>query len=189
MVEKQSFISNLIGRQTYDDAKEFAKTVAWIGAAILALLYLLSYYFHSSIISFLLNITNGYSLLFIGYIVVLMVLLDFEVKVEAPERKYWEEKKEIAKPFKYKLTVVWSVLLLLLGIVAIYYSNKYRRQYSFECDTFLVDKSAGIYHYDWNSDCETAETAESLEEMNGFQINKSFKLCEECKECEEELAP
>lgn len=189
MIKKQSFISNLLGRQTYDDFKEFAKTIVLVGAIILVILYALSYFFHSAFISYLLNLTNGFSLLFIGYIAILIVLLDFEVDVDEPEQKYYEERKKVAKPFKYKLTIAWSAVLLLLGIAAIYFSNKYRRQYAFECDTFWVDKNARIYHFDWNDDCETAERAESLVEMRGFQINDNYKLCEECKECEADLSP
>lgn len=189
MVRKQSFISNLIGRQSYDDCKEFAKPTVIIGTIILALLYLLSYNYHSDLINLLLSLTNGFSLFFIGYIVVLVVLLDFEVEVDEPEQTFWGEKKEIVKPLKYKLTIVWSVLLLLLGIIAIYFSHKYKSHYSFECDTFWVDKKAGIYHYDWNDDCSIAEASENLEKMKGYQIKKGYKLCEECKECEEELAP
>ena len=61
-----------------------------------------------------------------------------------------KKKKKEPKPFKYKLTIVWGVILLALGIVAIYYSNRYRNRYAFECETFLVDEKAGIYHLDWD---------------------------------------
>lgn len=187
MTIKQSFISNLLGSDTYEDFKEFAKPASIIGAVILILLYVLSHYFHSGFLSYLVSLTNGYSLLFIGYVVILIVLLDIEVEVEEPEQPYWEKKKEVAKPFKYKLTIVWSIVLLILSVVAIYYSNRYRNHYAFECETFLVDKKAAIYHLDWNSDCSIAEEAEELEEMQGFQINEKFKFCEECQECMEDV--
>ena len=187
MTIKQSFISNLLGRDTYEYFKEFARPASIIGAVILILLYVLSHYFHSDFLSYLVSLTNGYSLLFIGYVVILIVLLDIEVEVEEPEHPYWEKKKEVAKPFKYKLTIVWSIVLLILSIVAIYYSNRYRNHYAFECETFLVDKKAALYHLDWNSDCSIAEKAEELEEMQGYQINEKFKFCEECRDCMEDV--
>ena len=109
------------------------------------------------------------------------------LEVEEPEKEYWRKEKQDPKPFKYKLTIVWGVVLLILGIVAIYYSNRYRNHYAFECETFLVDEKAGIYHLDWNSDCSIAEEAEELEKMQGYQIDEKFKFCEECQECLEEV--
>ena len=182
MTIKQSFISNLLGRDTYEFFKEFARPASIIGAVILILLYVLSYYFHSGFLSYLVSLTNGYSLLFIGYVAILILLLDIEVEVEEPEQPYWEKKKEVDRPFKYKLTIIWSIVLLILSIVAIYYSNRYRNHYAFECETFLVDKKAALYHLDWNSDCSIAEKAEELEERQGYQINEKFKFCEECRD-------
>lgn len=187
MKVKKSFISNFLGRQTYDWFKGMAVSIVLIGTAVLGVLFALSHFLHSNLVSYLINLTNGYSLLFIGYILALIILLDFEVEIDEPEQSYWGKKKEQRKPFKYRLTVVWSIMLLLLGIIAVYYSNKYRRQYSFECDTFWVDKEAAIYHLNWNDDCSIAGNAENLEEMQGFQITKSFKLCEECEECLDEV--
>ncbi len=182
MVRKQSFLSNLFGHNTYAEFKGIALLVSLIGTGILIVLYILSFFFHAGIINYLIKLTNGTSLLFIGYILAVIILLDIEVDVEEPEKSYWEKEKKEPKPFKYKLTIVWGVILLALGIVAIYYSNRYRNRYEFECDTFWVDEKAGIYHLDWDIDCSVAEGAESLEEMKGYQINKSFKFCEECQE-------
>lgn len=182
MIIRQSFISNIWGRQAYKEFKDWTKLIVPIGAGILLLLYLLSFFFHAEIIKDLLNITNGTSLLFIGYILAVIVLFDIEVGVEEPQRSYWDKEKKATKPFKYKLTIVWAVLLFMLGIVAIYYSNRYRNRYAFECETYLVDEEAGIYHLDWNNDCQAADEAESLEEKKGYQIDKTFKFCEECKE-------
>lgn len=181
MIKKQSFLSNMLG-DAYSSLKGYAIWISLIGSGILIILYVLSSFFHAGIISSLLNLTNGTSLLFIGYIAAIIVLADIRVEVDEPEN-YWHKEEKEPKPFKYKLTIVWGVILLALGIVAIYYSNRYRNHYSFECETFLVDEEAGIYHLDWNDDCSVAEKAESLEEMKGYQINKAFKFCEECQEC------
>jgi hypothetical protein len=187
MIQKQSFLSNLFG-DAYLSLKSVAMWVSLIGSSILIVLYVLSSFFHAGIISSLLNLTSGTSLLFIGYIAAIIVLADIRVEVDEPEYYYHNEAKE-PKPFKYKLTIVWGVILLVLGIVAIYYSNRYRNHYSFECETFMVDEKDGIYHLDWNDDCSVAEKAESLEEMQGYQINKAFKFCEECQDVLEDVGP
>lgn len=186
MVRKQSFISNLFGQNTYADFKSVALLVFLIGTGILIVLYALSIFFHTGIISYLLNLTNGLSLLFIGYIVAAIILFDIEVDVEEPEKNIWGEEKKEPKPLKYKLTIVWGVFLLMLGVGAIYYSNKYRKQYAFECDTFLVDKQAHIYHLDWDIDCEAANETEQLEKLYGYQIDDSYTFCEGCEELAEE---
>ena len=186
MVRKQSFISNLFGQNTYADFKNVALLVFLIGTGILIVLYALSYFFHSGIISYLLNLTNGLSLLFIGYIAATIILFDIEVDVEEPEKDILGKEKNEPKPLKYKLTIVWGVFLLILGVVAIYYSNKYRKHYAFECETFLVDEKAGIYHLDWDIDCEAANNAEQLEKLYGYQIDDSYTLCEACEELAED---
>ena len=123
MIRRQSFISNLLGHNTYADFKAFALIVSLIGTGILIVLYVLSFFFHVGIIRYLLNLTSGTSLLFIGYILAVIILLDIEVDVEESEKSYWKDEKKETKPFKYKLTIIWGVVLLALGIVAIYYSN------------------------------------------------------------------
>ena len=186
-IVKQSFISNLIGPNTYNDCLKYAKPIVGIGICVLVLLYTLSYFFHSGVISYFVGLTNGLSLLFIGFVGEIILLLDIRVDVEEPEHNAWGKPEKMLMPRNYKLTIAWGVVLILLGIIAIYFSNSYRNRYSFECDTFLVDKDAGIYHYDWIDDCEIAEEATSLEVMKGYQIDEHFTLCEWCKEEQEEV--
>lgn len=185
MVKKQSFLSNLIGENSYNNAVEFAKIAIPIGSLVLLALYCLSCFFYSSIVNFLLKLTTGFSIPFIAYIALWIILLDIKVNVDEPEKKSWEEPKEVPKPLVYKFTIIWTVILVILGICTIYYSNKYRKHYSFGCETFLVDNKSQLYHLEW-SECESAENAEQLEEMQGYQIGNSFSLCEECKEIAEE---
>lgn len=186
-IVKKSYLSNLIGEDNYEEYSVLAMKIVGIGGLVLIALFTLSQFFHSGIINYLLKLTTGTSLLFIAYIAACIYLLDVRVEVEKPEQEWWEEKKEIRKPFKYKLTVVWCVVLLISGIMAIYFSNKYRNQYDFECTTFLVDHKAHVYHLDWNDDCEDAENAEELEEMYGYEIDDTYTFCEGCKEYEEDV--
>lgn len=185
MSKKQSFLSNLIGEETYESGMGYARIIIAIGTLVLILLYGLSFFFFSGIVNYLLKLTTGMSLLFIAYVAMWVLLLDIKVSVDEPETDYWDNSKDSPKPIAYKLSTTWTVALVVLGIIAIYYSNKYRSQYDFKCDTFLVDKQAHLYHIEW-TDCEAAENADNLEKLHGYQISEGFTLCEECKEIEED---
>ena len=90
----------------------------------------------------------------------------------------------------YKLTIIWDFVLIIIGILAIYYSYKYSKQYAFECDTFYVDKNARIYHLDiFVDDCDKALNAESLDKMKGYQMGKNIKICEDCEDMLEDYGP
>jgi hypothetical protein len=183
---RKSFLSNFIGKDTYDRYKAYSKRIIMIGTCILVLLFLLTQFVYSEVVSYLLRLVTGTSLLFIAYIAVWILVLDIEVDVEEPEKYFWNQEVKSDKPTTYKMTIVWGVILVILGISAIYFSNKYRKQYAFECETFLVDKSSRIYHIVFN-DCEVAESASSLEEMKGYEIEESnYTFCEWCKEWLEE---
>ena len=184
---KQSYISNLIGKNSYEEFRRMSGNIVVIGGLVLIIVFILSHFFHSGIINYLLQLTTGTSLLFIAYVAACILLLDIQVEVDEPEQQWWEEKKKSPKPFKYKLTIIWGAVLLLLGIMAIYFSHKYRNKYDFECTTFLVDHQACVYHLDWNDDCEDAENAEELKLMYGYEIEESYSFCEACKEYEDEV--
>jgi hypothetical protein len=185
MVKKQSFLSNLLGEETYENWVGYAKISIAVGTIVLLILFGLSYFFYSSIVSYLLKLVTGTSLLFIAYVAMWVLLLDIEVSVDEPEVRSWGKPKEVAKPISYILSTLWTIILIVLAIFAIYYSNRYRKQYAFECDTFLIDKHARLYHLDW-TECDAIENAENLEEVQGYQIGSDFSLCDECKEIAEE---
>lgn len=184
-IVKQSFLSNIIGRNTYDEFKGYAKVIIAIGTCVLAIILLLSLFFHWSFISNLLSLVTGTSLLFIAYIAALILVLDIEVDVDEPEKSYWSEPEKKPKPAAYKLTIVWGVVLVALGISAIYFSNKYRKHFAFECDTFLVDHQANIYHFDIDNGCEMARDG-NWKRMQGYQIDESYTLCDWCEEWAED---
>ena len=135
--EKRSFLSNLIGSYTYEELKYYAKYVLAIGTCVLVVLYLLSIFFHWSFISRLLNLTTGTSLLFIIYIAAAILCLDKEVEVDEPESSYWSRQANTPKTTPYKLTIVWGILLIVLGVTAIFFSNRYRNQYACDCSNSL----------------------------------------------------
>lgn len=185
-IVKKSFISNLIGRSTYDWLKHNAKIIVSIGTSVLALLWGLTFICHFSVVSSMLYLVSGTSLLFIIYIAAIIIVLDCEVDIEEPDNYIWGKPKKHPKTKEYKLTIVWGMVLILLGATAIFFSDKYRKHYAFECDTFLVDNQSSIYHLDIDNDCEEAAKSNNLEKMQGFQIDKTYTFCEWCKEWAED---
>ena len=186
-IVKQSFISNIISKSTYDQFLGYAKVIVAVGSCLLAICIGLSFFFHSSIINWFLQLLTGTSLLFIAYIAAWILILDVQVSVDEPERYAWKESEKVQRPFKSKLTSIWGIILIILGISAIYISNKYRKHYAFECGTYLVDTQQHIYHVDWNDDCDVANEAEELEERYGYEIDDSYRLCESCKDFLDEM--
>ena len=174
--ERQSFLSNIMGHE-YRTIKSHAPRIIAVGTCILLVLYLLSSLFYIKLISNLLNLFTGTSVLFIAYIVSFIVALDIEVWVKTD---YYAHKKP-SKPKAYKISIGWEILLVILGISAIYFSNKYRKHYAFESSTFLVDNREGIYHLDYPNRCEVRTESTDLQKMKGFKIKETeYKLCEWC---------
>lgn len=179
---KQSFLSNLLGRSTYDEFRCYARTITVIGACFLTIIYLLSFTFHWKFISILMNLFTGTSILFALFIASLIITLDIQVEVEKTERNSIFDAERPAKSTSYRFTIVWASVLIALGICAIYFSNKYRKYYSFECNTFFVDYQKGIYHFDYDNKCEIKENTSNLKKLKGYQIPQNYTLCTWCKD-------
>ena len=81
-------------------------------------------------------------------------------------------------------TIVWTIILLILGVTVICFSFRYAIKYEFECTTFLVDHKTHLYHSDWNDVCEKMQDAEDLELMHGYEIDDTYSFCKECREAE-----
>lgn len=180
---RYSYIKKFLGEETYEDYRGYAKTYIPIATIILVLLLVLSQFVHWGIVCWLLNLALGTSLVFIVYILGLILLLDFEVDVEMEED--WNGRLSLPKikPFNFKITIIWTYTLLILGIAAIYFSNKYRKNYAFECKTFLVDEE-GIYHLEDNDD----ENIEYTTKKKGYELkNHNYTFCTSCKEWAEEM--
>ena len=95
---KQSFLSNLIGENCYDECSRPAMKIVGIGGIVLAALFTVSLFFHSDIIKYLLRLTTGTSLLFIVYVAACILLMDIRVEVEGQEQERGIMKKESPKP-------------------------------------------------------------------------------------------
>ena len=180
-----SYIKKLIGSQNYEEFRGYAKKYIPIATIILVVLLVLSQFVHLGIVSWLLNLALGTSLFFIAYVLGVILLLDFGVDVEMKED--WKGRLSLPEimPSNFKNTIIWAYTLLILGIAAIYYSNKYRKNYAFECQTFLVDENRGIYHLE---DGDDEEDMEYTTEMKGYELEDyNYTFCESCREWVEEM--
>mgnify|MGYP000529218136 FL=1 len=184
-IRSYSYIKKLLGDQNYEKFRGYAKTYIPITTIILVVLLVISQFVHWRTVSWLLNLALGTSLIFIAYILGVILLLDFGVDVEMKED--WDGRLSLPEvmPSNFKSTIIWTYTLLILGIAAIYFSNKYRKNYSFEYQTFLVDENRGIYHLEDGNDDEDREYTT---EMKGYELeNYNYTFCESCRERVEEM--
>ena len=73
------------------------------------------------------NIALGTSLVFIAYVLGVILLLDFGVDVEMKEYRNGRFSLPEVMPSNFKNTIIWAYTLFILGIAAIYFSNKYKK--------------------------------------------------------------
>ena len=84
-IRSYSYIKKLLGDRTYEEFRGYAKTNIPIATIILVVLLVISQFVHWRIVSCLLNLALGTSLIFIAYILGVILLLDFGVDVEMKE--------------------------------------------------------------------------------------------------------
>lgn len=170
--DKKTFLYNTLFYDRhgffYEECKGYAKIIVPIGTIILAIMFTLTNLVYWEFLSSLLNIVTGTSIFFWIYIALLIVLLDFEAE-------------------NYNISIIWGVTLITLGIAAIYFSDKYRDHYSFECKTYLVDRENGYYHIDYDNKCEYINNTYTLIRKKGYEIEETnYRFCPWCKEWLEE---
>lgn len=187
-IMQQSFISNLFGKNTYNEFYELARIILRIGSVLLFVIYLLALNVHWMVIYDLLNVFTGFSLFFVPYVAAWIVFFDFQVEME--EENNYREDKPKKKPLLYKLTVVWGIFLLAMGAAAMYYTHQFKSHYQFECNTFLVDLKAGICHLENNNRCSCIEDRHRLVHMKGYEIQKyhNLTLCIGCEEWADDIS-
>lgn len=175
-----SFLKNIIGCDRYDEFRCIAIRYIPIASIFLIVVFALTYFFYWSVLSWILNLITGTSLIFVAYIAGLVLLLDKGVTVELERDRYNNYKFPKEKPKGYKVTKIWGIILVILAILAIYFSNKYRKNYAFKCETFLVDENNGVYHL--NGSCDE-KSKQYTTQMKGYEIDEhGYTLCEICKD-------
>lgn len=174
--------------ETYRFLSEL-KPYALIYASVLAVAILLSLFFQWNVVKLLIDCMMGWTLLSIPFVGVLIVALDKEILLPQAER--WELIPE--KPAFYKYSKIWGIVLILLGIVALYFSNQYKKYYSFQCQSFLLERPRGIYHL--SDRCKYIGLDEDEQPIDNVTISKvtgkellegDYEFCEACREWEED---
>ena len=185
---KRSFLSDILGPNTYDNFRIIGRIAVPIGIVLVAVVVMLTQHFHNGFLCELLWWLSGTSIPFVLLLVATATLLDVRVEIEEPYS--WEiGKKKTPMPLRYKLTTAWAVVLIALAIAAMYFSNKYYKHYSFECETFFVDFKAKVYHLDYDNDCKDAELAHkngTFDRLHGYEIEGEYTPCAYCEEWAED---
>ena len=115
-----------------------------------------------------------------------IVYLDKEIDVVL-ERDWNGDYTLPQKNQGYTKTKVIGIILIILGISSIYFSDRYRKHYAFECETFLVDEHKGIYHLNgYNDDCDEIEDS-YLVPLKGYEIERQgYSFCPSCEQWAED---
>lgn len=158
---------------------------------LVALFLMASVFLKWNFISYCLDLMLGWTIPGALGVFALIILLDFAVKDTRTEREIQEDyeyRKRNTIDLKvlwrrilfgvkgkpYKLSILWGITLLVLGIVALHNSNRYRHYYSFLCNDFYVDTTNGIYHLDDRCDYIGMNDNESVDE-DGFYDNDEVR--------------
>lgn len=167
---KESFLSNLIGIENYNNWKPYAKLVFVVYTVLLLLLLMLTNVCHWKIVSEVFSLFTGTSLFFILYVASAILFLDIRVSPTCGERNW-----------KYKLTIAWGVSLIVLGLSAIIYTNHCRKDYALDCETCFVEEEAKCFHI--HKRCNSIKNKEMLEESKVYKAKDlGYLLCVECEE-------
>lgn len=165
------------------------KPYALIYAGTLAVAILLSLFFQWNVVKFFIDCTMGWTLLSIPFVGVLIVALDKEILL--PQSEHWEPVPE--KPASYKYSMIWGIILILLGIAALYFSNQYKKYYSFQCQSFFLEQQIGIYHL--SDKCEYIGLDENEKPIDNVTLSKvtgkelledDYEFCVACREWAED---
>lgn len=169
METQESFIRNLIGEDRYCCFKPYAGLIFLLYSVWLVILFSLTLICHWKILSDVFSLFTGKSMFFVLYIAIAILFLDVRVKVVYGLRNW-----------KYKLTIAWGVVLIILGLSAVIYTNHYRKNYAFECETCFIEADNSCFHI--RTKCNSIMNKESLEKSKVYKAKElGYILCEECE--------
>ncbi len=182
-----SFLKELVP-DTYQFLKSL-RPIALLYAVVLCIMVVLSLFLQCGFIKFFIDCMMGWTLLSIPFVGVIIVVFDKEFKVEDILSKTKFHHKEMP----YKFSMVWGIVLCVAGLVALYYSNRYKKYYAFQCQDFYLEETTGVYHI--LKDCEyiginkddTLVDNPSIVRLSGRDLlNTNYEFCEACHEWAEE---
>lgn len=170
---RESFITNNMGDFLRDVLPSIAAPVALWGTILFLVLFGLSFICHWQVVCNLFSLVSGFTLITIVYVLSVVFILDLLLL-----------HKVCSKQPPYKVTVIWGICLILLGVGFMILTSRYKKQYRFECAEWYVEESTGLYHC--TNECEDIE--DEIYSVKGHEIkNKDLKLCEWCKEYIEDM--
>lgn len=170
MNSKESFLSNLVGNENYNIWKPDAKRVFIAYSVLLVLLFLLKDVWHWKFASEMFSLFTGSSLFFMLYVAFAILFFDVRVDLVYGLRNW-----------KYKLTSVWGVTLVVLGISAVIYTNHIRRDYALECMYCFIEEDTRCFHI--HKSCGSIKGTEKLKGSKVFKAKElGFRFCVECEE-------
>ena len=178
---KSSFLKELIP-DVYD-LVIVIRPFIFIYASLLLIFFVLSYFFHSSIIKYFIDIMMGWTIPSLLLTLLMIVICDIKVTIR--------NSKEIIQritPARYRLSMYWFFFLCLAGIAYLYLSNQYKQEYDFKCSNFYLEDSTGIYHI-WD-DCNYIGIDENgnqtgnknISKVRGYELNDWQTPCIACEE-------
>ena len=190
---KKSFLREIIGNDSYDTLRGLAIIYVPVYVVVTGLVFLLTRFCYWGFLSTIFSLLTGWSLFSLLFIGSVMLICNIECNGEETEYidhnsgSIWKE--DDINPRSYKWTIVWFVVLLVIGITFGVRSNRESSHYKFQCTTYLVDHQNGIYHIIENDDCEDIANYDSLVEMKGREIERQtdYQLCTACEEWYEEV--
>ena len=182
--ESHSFIKKILGEEFYWTIKRIPPKILLIYTCIVVATLILSCFVHWGFISSTLSLLTGLSIFFVAYVLCCIVFFDKPVEVELGHDFGFKYVLPKEMPKSYNKTKVYGIVMIILGVAAILISHFYRKDYAFECETFLVDENKGIYHLDgYNDDCSEIDDDANLIRMQGYEIEELN--CSFCPSCEE----
>lgn len=166
--ERESFFIRITG-DFYDFVFGFAIPIVLVGTPIFLVFFGLTFLCHWDIVCSLFSLVSGFSLLFIAYIISLILVIDRLLLYRVCKKR----------ASHYSLTVIWGIVLIVLGITLCFVTNNYNKQYKFDCADWYVDETKGIYH--WSKKCDNMSSDTYV--IKGYEIRgKGLELCDYCKD-------
>lgn len=171
--KRESFIINNMGDFLRDVLPGIAFPVAIVGTVIFLVLFGLTFVCHWEIVNYLFSLVSGFTLLTIVYVLSAILVLDLTILYKICRRQP-----------PYKVTIIWGILLLVAGGAFMILTNRYKKQYRFECAEWYVEESSRLYHC--TTECEDIEDV--VYTVKGYELGKKgYELCEWCKEHMEDM--
>lgn len=183
-VSSISFLKRTLGIDVYNQGKDIARVAVPVATIILIIIYALTFIVHWSVLSAILNLVTGTSIIFAAYLLGVILVFDKCIPIELRGDSFYGYKLPKEMPSGYKKTRMRTFIMILLAIIMVYVSNRYKKYYAFECTTFIIDSETHTYHLE---KCKYIKEASDLSEMKGYEVEENdYSPCILCEEQAEE---